>query len=352
MNKKEDKKSNNIKDYKIAVIWSHTALQILKWAKDEWFETICITPPKRTKMYASFWLADQMFKIKNRNDFWEIEKLLIKENAILIPHGSMVEYLWQEKIKALKCMHFWTKKVLEIESCREWQRNWLEWAWIKMPRKFDKPEDIDRTVIIKFNWAKWWHGYFIANSPWDFAVKMEKHLALNWWKKEWFTIQEYVIWVPVYAHYFYSPITKQLEIMSFDKRYESNADSIWRITAKDQLDADIESSYTIIWNIPLVVRESLLPEFWQMWMDVIKESKKIMWWKGLYWPFCLECVIDQNIKFKVFEISARIVAWTNPFINWTPYTWLRYNEPMSTWRRIAREIKNAIEKWKIEEIID
>jgi len=303
-------------------------------------------------MYASFWLADQIFKIKNRGDFWEIDKLLIKENAILIPHWSMVAYLWEDMIQKLKCMHFGTKKVLEIEWCREKQANWLEWAWIKMPIKFDSHEDIDRTVIVKFNWAKGGHGYFIASSPWDFMVKMEKYRKTHSWKKEGYTIQEYVIWVPVYAHFFYSPLTDELEIMWFDKRYESNADSIWRITAKDQLDAWIESSYTIVWNIPLVIRESLLPTIWQMWMDVIKESRKLIWWKWLYWPFCLECIVDQNTKFKVFEISARIVAWTNPFINWTPYTWLKYNEPMSTWRRIAREIKNAIENWKIEDVLD
>jgi 5-formaminoimidazole-4-carboxamide-1-(beta)-D-ribofuranosyl 5'-monophosphate synthetase len=142
-----------------------------------------------------------------------------------------------------------------------------------------------------------------------------------------------------------------LEIMWFDKRYESNADSIWRIAAKDQIDADIDASYTIVWNIPMVLRESLLPKVWEMWMNVIKESQKFTK-KWLHGPFCLECIIDQNLKFKVFEISARIVAWTNPFINWTPYTWLKYDEPMSSWRRIAREIKEVIEQWKEKEIFD
>lgn len=332
--------------YKIATIGSHTALQILRWAKDEWFETICIVPPKRTKMYTSFDLADKIFKIKSWWDFSEIEKLLIDENAILIPHWSMVEYLWQEKIKKIKCLHYWEKNILEWEWDREKQRQWLEWAWIKMPLKFDKPENIDRLCIIKFHWAKWWHWYFLAWSHWEFLQKMEHYP-----NEKLYTIQEYIIWVPVYAHYFYSPVHDRLEIMSFDKRYESNADSIWRITAKDQVWADINASYTIVWNIPIVVRESLLTEFWEMWMKVVKESKKICWPKWLYWPFCIECIVDANLKIKVFEISARIVAWTNPFINWSPYTWLRYNVPMSTWRRIARDIKEAIEKNSLLDIL-
>jgi 5-formaminoimidazole-4-carboxamide-1-(beta)-D-ribofuranosyl 5'-monophosphate synthetase len=53
----------------------------------------------------------------------------------------------------------------------------------------------------------------------------------------------------------------------------------------------------------------------------------------------------------VFEISARIVAGTNPFINGSPYTWLKYDEPMSTGRRIAREIKQAIQGKKLNKIL-
>jgi 5-formaminoimidazole-4-carboxamide-1-(beta)-D-ribofuranosyl 5'-monophosphate synthetase len=61
--------------------------------------------------------------------------------------------------------------------------------------------------------------------------------------------------------------------------------------------------------------------------------------------------VDPELNFNVFEISARIVAGTNPFINGSPYTWLRYNEPMSTGRRIARDIKQAIEMDKLDLIL-
>jgi 5-formaminoimidazole-4-carboxamide-1-(beta)-D-ribofuranosyl 5'-monophosphate synthetase len=53
----------------------------------------------------------------------------------------------------------------------------------------------------------------------------------------------------------------------------------------------------------------------------------------------------------VFEISARIVAGTNPFVEGSPYTALKYDVPMSTGRRIAREIKQAIEKGKLDLIL-
>ncbi|MBT5823512.1 DUF1297 domain-containing protein, partial [Candidatus Peregrinibacteria bacterium] len=85
---------------------------------------------------------------------------------------------------------------------------------------------------------------------------------------------------------------------------------------------------------------------------VVRESKNLAGVpKGLFGPFCLEGIIDPNLNFRVFEISARIVAGTNPFTNGSPYSWLRYNEPMSTGRRLAREIKQGIESNRLEELL-
>jgi len=141
-----------------------------------------------------------------------------------------------------------------------------------------------------------------------------------------------------------------LEIMSFDKRYESNADSIGRIAAKDQIDVNIRTSYTITGNLPLVVRESLLPQLFEMGENVVKASQELTP-GGLFGPFCLEAILDPDLQFYVFEISARIVAGTNPFVNGSPYSWLRYNEPMSTGRRLARDIKEAITADKLDTVL-
>jgi 5-formaminoimidazole-4-carboxamide-1-(beta)-D-ribofuranosyl 5'-monophosphate synthetase len=138
--------------------------------------------------------------------------------------------------------------------------------------------------------------------------------------------------------------------MGFDKRYESNADSIGRVAAGDQITANIQTSYTIVGNIPLVVRESMLPYFIKIGERVIEQSQRLEP-PGLYGPFCLEGVVTQDLILTVFEISARIVAGTNPYIGGSPYTFLKYNEPMSTGRRIARDIKMAIERGELERVL-
>ncbi len=339
--------SKNPKDYCIATVGSHTALQILKGARDEGFRTICITPPKRTKMYASFGLADEIIKISDWNDFKEVEKELVEKNAILVPHGSLVEYLGYEAVENLSCMHYGTRAIIKWESDRNKEREWLSNAGVNLPKIFKNPSEIDRPVIVKFHGAGGGHGYFIAKNPDEFAKKIEGYPT----EKD-YAIQEYIVGAPIYAHFFYSRLTQELEIMSFDKRYESNADSIGRIAAKDQLDSDINTSYTITGNIPIVIRESLMPKVWEMGMNTVIESQKLEPPKGLFGPFCLEMIVDQNLNFFVFEISARIVAGTNPYINGSPYTWLRYNEPMSTGRRISRDIKEAIISGKLDEVLN
>ncbi len=335
-----------VKAYKIATLASHSALQILKGARQEGFETIAICLKGKEKPYKSFGVADKIITIDSYNDFMNVQDELIKENAILIPHASLIAYLGTDKVNELKVPYFGNKGILEWESDRTMERKWLVKAGLKMPKIFKKPEDIDRPVIIKFHGALGGKGYFVAKDHKDFKEKIK-----NYKGETGYVIQEYIVGVHCFAHYFHSPLTGELELLGFDKRYESNVDSLGRISARDQIALPtIDPSYVIVGNIPLVVRESLLPEFFRMGEDTVKESKKICK-PGLFGPFCLETVITPETEIITFEISARIVAGTNPYVDGSPYTALKYDEPMSTGRRIAREIKTAIKTKQLDKIL-
>lgn len=331
-------------NYTIATLGSHSALQILKGAKDEGFRTIAICEKGREKPYKSFKVADEIIMVDKFSELPKIEKELNERNAILIPHGTYTGVLSQEAIEKLKVSYFGNRKILKWEYDRTMQREWLKKAGLKLPRIFKKPEEIEGPSIVKFYGAHGGKGFFLAKSAKEFYEKMKGK------KGKPYMIQEYIVGAPIYAHYFYSPITDELEIMSFDKRYESNVDSIGRIAAKDQLDMGLDTSYNITGNVPVVVRESLLPEIFEMGEAVVRVSKKIEK-HGIIGPFSLEMVITPELEFYVFEISARIVAGTNFYINANPYTDLRYDVPMSTGRRIAREIKTAIEKNQLDKVL-
>ncbi len=339
--------ANSYSKYKIATLGSHSALQILYGAKQEGFSTIAICEKGRERPYQNYKVADEIILVDKFRDTVKLQQRLLKENAILIPHGTFFEAFNNEEFSKLKVPYFGNKGILRWEADRMLQREWLKRAGLTLPKIYERPEDIDGPVIAKFYGARGGKGFFLARTPQEFRKKIaerEGHAHL---------IQEYIVGAPIYVHYFYSPITNELEVMSFDKRYESNVDSIGRIAAKDQLDMGLETSYNITGNVPLVVRESLLPEIFRMGEAVVKASRTLdKDGRGIFGPFSLETVITPDLKFFVFEISARIVAGTNLYMEGSQYTLLKYGEPMSTGRRIAREIKEAIMQGKLSKILD
>ena len=321
--------------YTIATLGSHSALQILKGAHDEGFRTLAIANRDTERLYRSFAFIDEVIGVDSYSEFPGLVGELEKRKSIIAPHGSFVAYLSLEDHKRMTIPYFGNKAVLDWESSRELQREWLTRANITMPRQFKSGAEIDRPVIVKLYGAGGGMGYMFIRDARDFEKRAGD-------LKKAYTIQEYIIGVPLYIHYFYSPLENKLEIMSMDRRYETNVDSLGRIPANAQEGMNVSPSYVVVGNQPVSLRESMLAEALRMGEDVVRVSKEICGPKGLFGAFCIETIITPDIQFYVMEISARIVAGTNLFIDGSPYSYLNYSEPMSTGRRIARELKNAL----------
>ncbi|NJF25551.1 formate--phosphoribosylaminoimidazolecarboxamide ligase [Thermococcus sp. Bubb.Bath] len=323
---------------------SHSALQILKGAKQEGFETVAFGTGRVKPLYTKYFpVADHFIE-----GTYPEEELLELE-TVVIPTGSFVAHLGIELVERMRVPYYGNKEVLKWESDRSLERKWLEKAKLRLPRVYDDPDEIDGPVIVKPHGARGGRGYFLAKSPADF---WEKAGRLGIRDKEDLSevqIQEYVVGVPVYPHYFYSKLNDELELMSIDRRYESNADAIGRIPAEEQLGLELNTNYTVIGNIPVVLRESLLMDVIEAGEMVVKTAEELM--GGLWGPFCLEGVFTEELEFVVFEISARIVAGTNPFVHGSPYSWLRYDFPVSTGRRIAMELRQALGEDRLGEVL-
>lgn len=335
----------------ITTVCSHSSLQIFDGARKEGFGTIGICIGKPPKFYDAFPKAkpDEFIIVKDYKDILSKTKELAAKNAIIIPHGSFVEYLGPENFEKLKLPTYGNRRVLEWESDREMSRKWLESAGIKMPRQIKNPKDIDSPMMVKYYGAKGGKGFFVVKNYSDFQKRVKPG--------EKFTIQEFVLGTRYYMHYFYSPIKQDgyklsrgtLELLGIDRRVESNADEIFRIGSPAELaEAGIYPTFVVTGNIPLTVRESLLPRIFEMGEQVVEKSLELF--GGMIGPFCLEAVVTDKLEFKVFEISARIVAGTNLFISGSPYSDL-VDEKLSMGRRIAREIKMARGKGLLSEII-
>jgi hypothetical protein len=68
---------------------------------------------------------------------------------------------------------------------------------------------------------------------------------------------------------------RRLEIMSMDRRYETNVDSLGRIPAAAQEGMDVSPSYVVVGNQPVSLRESMLAEALRMGENVVRVSKEI-----------------------------------------------------------------------------
>ncbi len=163
-------------------------------------------------------------------------------------------------------------------------------------------------------------------------------------------MQEYALGVNVYPHYFSSTVKNDVEFFGVDRRYESAVDAVGRLPASEQLEIGISPTYTIVGNIPMTLRESLLPELMKMGDNVNKAAEEVAP-PGIVGPFCLETVITDNLEIYTFEISARIVAGTNVGIGTSPYAYLKYGKSMYMGRRIAVEIREALKTEKINQIL-
>lgn len=331
-------------NYTIATLGSHSALQILKGATEEGFATLLVCLPQNRDFYRRFPFIDTIVSIENYRQFPTIESRLLRNNCIIIPHGSFVAYLGSEGNKQMRAPYFGNKNVLDWEEDRGLQRKWLREAKINVPKEYSS-KTAKFPVIVKSFGATGGSGYaFAANQ------KQLTH-AIRLMGKKKYVIQEYVIGVTCYMHYFYSPLTKSVELMSIDRRYETNVDGIGRIPLRHQKGIRINPTYVVVGNSPLVLRESLLPEAYAMGERIIQASRKLIDDRGLIGPFCLETIVTPDQQFVAMEISCRIVAGTNLFTDGSPYSHLIYDEPMSTGRRIMREIKLAIQKKAVSKIL-
>lgn len=327
----------------IATLGSHCALQVLKGAKDEGLKTILICEKKRERLYRRFEFIDEFILVDSFLDVLDqkYSSILEKNDAILIPHGTLISQMSSEQIESFKTPVFGNKWILRWESNRELKEKLMLEASLDVPKSISSPKEINGLVIVKRQGAAGGKGYFLATNESEYNHKREKLIKQGTISKdEKLYIQEYNSGVLAYLQYFYSPLNEKLEFFGVDKRHESDIEGLARIPAQQQMEIDSVPSFNVIANSPLVLRESLLDEVYSMGERFVKASKKLVN-PGMNGPFCIEGVYDENGKFKTFEFSARIVAGTNIFMNGSPYTTLMYDEPMSMGKRIAREIKNA-----------
>jgi 5-formaminoimidazole-4-carboxamide-1-(beta)-D-ribofuranosyl 5'-monophosphate synthetase len=319
----------------VATVASHTALQILRGAKRHGFRTIAVAGRREAaEFYRQFPFIDEVWEADFSN-FRKAAEKLVETNAVLIPHGSYVEYVgWRQALEApvptLGC-----RELLSWEADQHKKMELLRLAGIPTPRTYTSPEEVDGPVIVKLFGAKGGRGYFLARDREELAKRL---VAV----KEPHIIQEYVFGVPAYYHYFASPVYGRVEVFGADIRYESNVDG--------RTFGWVEPTFVVVGNLPVVLRESLLPTIWRYGAQFAKAVKEAVGCE-MAGPYCLESIIKDDMSISVFEFSGRIVAGTNIYMGYgSPYSVLYFERPMDMGERIAHEIREAAKQGKLDKL--
>ena len=338
----------------IATLGSHCALQVLKGAKDESFNTIVITRRSRERLYRRFTFIDDFIVVGKFSDMIEEPSIsqLVEKDSILIPHGTLISEVGVERVDSdLKIPIFGNKAMLRWEADRDMKEKLMRESGLRTPKIFSSPDEIDRLVIAKLPGAMGGLGYFLANDSTSYSQSLDRLITNGLLKgDESIQIQEYVLGVPVYLQFFYSPLKHELELVGIDRRYETNVDGIGRLPSNVQESIDLHPGYVVVGNSPLVLRESLLDEAYGIGEGFVDACKRLVP-PGMIGPFCIEGVYDGDGNFIAFEFSGRIVAGTNLYVGGSPYSDLIYDKPVSMGRRIAMEIRDGMESRSLNQLV-
>ncbi|OWJ54399.1 formate--phosphoribosylaminoimidazolecarboxamide ligase [Pyrodictium delaneyi] len=341
---------------RLAVPASHSALQLLRGARDEGVEAILVAHRRYyDAIYSRFpWLYSRAIVVESWRDLLSPRVVgeLREANAVLVPHASLIEYVGVETLLELELPVLGNRYLLEIEASWDRKLSLLEDAGIDTPRRFSSPREAAEAgvpVIVKLPGAKGGRGYRLA-APGS-VERVVGELEKQGYRLEDLVIQEYVVGVRLYSHYFNSLVHGRVELLGMDIRLESNVDGLARVPPRLQEELGLEPSYTVVANMPIVARESLLARVLDYGERFARAVERATGYPAAG-PYSLEGIVTENLEYKIFEFSGRIVAGTNVYMGLqTPYASLYWEDPMYMGRRIARELREAAEKGILEKIV-
>jgi 5-formaminoimidazole-4-carboxamide-1-(beta)-D-ribofuranosyl 5'-monophosphate synthetase len=350
----------DLKNVTVGTIGSHSALEIMDGAKDENLKTICICQKGREQPYRRFKrLADEIILLDKFSDilYAENQEKLRQFNTIMVAHRAFTAYLGYDNIENdLKVPVFGNRLLLRAEerTAPKNQYYLLEQAGIRHPKIYHKASEIDGPVMIKVQEArrKLERAFFISSSYEDYEKKSKQKIEQGLVTKQDLdraTIEEYVPGTYFNLNFFVSPLTGETEFLGIERRLQTNIHDIVSLSARQQMEIDVQIQNIEVGHTPASIRESLLEKVFEMG-DRIAVAARKEYPPGIIGPISLQSIVTVDLDFVVYDVSLRVPG--NPIMATTsPYTKYYYGYTMGVGRRIAMEIKKAIWQRKLPDIV-
>lgn len=377
MEAKDLLKGYDLKNLTVGVLGGHSALDVCHGAKQFDFSTVAVARKGREKTYTQYYKTkqergciDEVILVEQFSDILEekVQEQLRNTNMVFVHNRYFWVYFddFSKVENDFRVPIFGSRTLLKLEERDQSynQYHLLHDAGIRTPKIFAKPEEIDRPVLVKAAEAKrgYERAFFIAGnqSSWEAEgsrLEREGKVSAKWRQAP---IEEFIVGAPVNFNFFWSPLTKELELLGTDTRRQTNLDGFLRMTAPEQMKA-LQSGIPLkmieTGHIACTVKESILEKAFDLGEKFVKATQKLPKsldpsGKGIIGPFALQGAVtaeDGKEDIVIFDVSLRIPGSPGTFA--TPYTRYLYGETMSVGERIGMELRSAVEAGRVEEIV-
>ncbi|MEE2811500.1 MAG: formate--phosphoribosylaminoimidazolecarboxamide ligase family protein [Candidatus Thermoplasmatota archaeon] len=365
---------------RIGMTASHSALDICDGAIEEGFPTVAYCQKGRELTYSKYFKAkrnktgrvvrgmvDKAIVLNSFNDVMDpnFQKQMRERNVIYIPNRSFTSYSSIKDIEDnFRVPMFGSRNMLRMEERTEEQDYYwiLEQAGLPYPEAIEDPQDIDCLSIVKLHHAqkKLERGFFTCSSYQEYTEKSQSLLregVIDQSSLDGARIERYVIGPVFNLNFFYSPLEDEmpkLELLGVDWRFESSLDGHVRLPAPQQMTMPEHQQIpemTVVGHNTATIRESLLEKAFELGEKFITASKE-HYDPGIIGPFCLQTCIDKDMDYYIYDVAPRLGGGTNVHVSvGHPYGNATWRKPVSSGRRIAMELRRAVEQDRLDEVL-
>ena len=365
---------------KIGLVGSHSALDVCDGAIEEGFRTHLVCQAGREKTYTEYFRAkrdpsgnllrgivddavvysrfDEVLQPKN-------QQYLRDNNILFVPNRSFTSYCSIDAIENDFAVPMVGSRNLLRSEERGGEEDYywlLEKAGLPYPERIDDPEDIDELVMVKLPHAvkKLERGFFTASDYNEYQEKSKSLIrqgVITEYALSSARIERYVIGPVFNLDFFYSPIEDTMsktELIGIDWRFETSLDGHVRLPAPQQMtlaEHQMVPEYTVCGHNSATLRESLLEDAFELAEKYVKATQK-HYSPGIIGPFCLQTCVDKDLNFHIYDVAPRIGGGTNVHVSvGHPYGNALWRRNMSTGRRLAMEVRRAVDAGRVAEIV-
>jgi len=362
LSSKELIKDYDLRNVHIASVASHSALDVFDGAKDEGFKTLAICERGRELPYLKFrGVIDEVIILNKFSEVIEggVVERLRRLSTVVIPNRSFSVYVGYDNIeRKFPLPIFGNRYLLRWEERVGWANYYrvLDVAGIRRPKTFTTPDDIDRPVIVKLPEAlrRVERGFFIARDRDDYYRKVRDLVSSGIISEEGLreaSIEELIIGAHFNVNYFRSIVRNDVELLSIDRRIQSNLDGVIRLPARDQLGIDVPIRFIEVGHEPVTIRESLLNKLFIIGEAFVKATEELVP-PGVIGPFTLQLMVTPDLDVVVYDVAFRIGGGTNAYMGiGSQYSKLYFGKPVSMGRRIAMELRWCIEGGYLDRVV-